>query len=95
VTEPTTEEGHDGPVLQTRLRATDATRDKGEVTMTLGDRCDEIVRLIDDTLGSVGTDSASGVDTSSHPSGGALPRRRRPLELVVDRRPPARPDPAA
>jgi hypothetical protein len=78
------------------LRATDATRDEGEVTMTLGDRCDEIVRLIDDTLGSVGADSASGVDTSSHPSGGARPRhRRRPLELVVDRRPPARPDPVA
>ncbi len=28
--------------------------------MTLGERCDEIVRLIDETLASFGTESASG-----------------------------------
>lgn len=30
-------------------------QEKGGSTMTLGDRCDEIVRLIDETLGSITT----------------------------------------
>ncbi len=53
---------------------------EGGVTMTLGDRCDEIVRLIDETLVSVG---AGPLDTSAHPSGARLPGRgRRPLTLM-------------
>jgi hypothetical protein len=57
--------------------------------MSLGDRCDEIVRLIDETLLSVGadtgtvTDTATDtsnpggvvIDTSAHPSGSALAGR--------------------
>jgi hypothetical protein len=63
--------------------------------MTLGDRCDEIVRLIDETLLSVGVD-LDAVDTSRHPSGtGLVERARRPLELVVPtRRAPLGAEPA-
>jgi len=44
--------------------------------MTLGDRCDEIVRLIDETLLSVGAEIDGVVDVSSHPTGErALGRR--------------------
>jgi hypothetical protein len=54
--------------------------------MTLGDRCDEIVRLIDETLVSVAADGDAVIDTSGHPSGaGLLGRGTRPLELLADR----------
>jgi len=42
--------------------------------MTLGHRCDEIVRLIDETLLSVGAEPAATVDVSSHPSVASLGR---------------------
>jgi hypothetical protein len=37
---------------------------KEGVTMTLGDRCDAIVRLIDETLVSVGAATVSDIDTA-------------------------------
>ena len=66
--------------------------------MSLGDRCDEIVRLIDETLLSVGADTGTAtdtsnpggvvIDTSAHPSGSALAGRGlhlsdRPLRLEL------------
>jgi hypothetical protein len=65
---------------------------KEGVPMTLGDRCDEIVRLIDETLLSVGAETGTGqgaqIDTSSHPSGSALDgrgRRPRPMPARSDK----------
>jgi hypothetical protein len=40
--------------------------------MSLGRRCDEIVRLIDEALVSTGDDTATAVDVSPHPSGASL-----------------------
>lgn len=42
--------------------------------MTLGHRCDEIVRLIDETLLSIGADPGSSVDIDAHPSAASLRR---------------------
>jgi hypothetical protein len=51
----TTEKSDAVPVLQDAAPTVDATHDEGKNIMTLGDRCDEIVRLIDETLMSVAT----------------------------------------
>jgi hypothetical protein len=55
--------------------------------MTLGNRCDEIVRLIDETLGSVAADSAVTA-RAAHPSAaslrGADATRARRLVVVPD-----------
>lgn len=51
--------------------------------MTLGKRCDEIVRIIDETLTSMETDAGPVIDVSAHPSGASLAGRGiRPLEVV-------------
>lgn len=71
--------------------------------MTLGDRCDEIVRLIDRTLLSVGADTGAddpgaAIDTSTHPSGSRLAARgARPLTLAppLDLASPLEIDPVA
>jgi len=55
--------------------------------MTLGRRCDEIVRIIDETLMSMETESGPVIDVSAHPSGASLAGRGiRPLEVVGGRR---------
>jgi hypothetical protein len=52
--------------------------------MTLGDRCDEIVRLIDETLVSVAGDSPV-TGRAAHPSGASLRRANatRPRRLIA------------
>jgi hypothetical protein len=53
--------------------------------MTLGERCDEIVRLIDETLVAVAGDVRGDVD--AHPSGvDRVGRGSRSTETVVHRR---------
>jgi hypothetical protein len=52
--------------------------------MALSDRCDHIVRLIDETLVSVGAGSGADIDISAHPSGASLVRRTAPpLTMVI------------
>jgi hypothetical protein len=52
--------------------------------MTLGERCDDIVRLIDETLVSIATESDGVIDTSAHPAGSALKKPgTRPLRIVA------------
>ncbi|MGH9018813.1 MAG: hypothetical protein ACRDY1_13770 [Acidimicrobiales bacterium] len=51
--------------------------------MTLGDRCDDIVRLIDETLVSIAGEPETPVDTSAHPSGSALKARGAPPLRIV------------
>ena len=53
--------------------------------MTLGHRCEEIVRLIDETLASVGTNPAATVDVSTHPSAASRAERVR-SSLATGRR---------
>jgi hypothetical protein len=46
--------------------------------MSLGRRCDEIVRLIDETLLSIGADPGTPLDIDAHPSAASL--RRLPTD---------------
>ena len=66
--------------------------------MTLGRRCDEIVRIIEETLSSVVPDPGPSVDVSAHPSAaGHRDRGRRSTGEVGARRsrPPCHCCPAA
>jgi hypothetical protein len=56
--------------------------------MTLADRCDEIVRLIDETLTAVAADSDSALTATVRPSEADLVGgHSRPLRVVQRRRP--------
>jgi hypothetical protein len=71
----------------------DVSSNERRIMMSLGERCDEIVRLIDETLVSVVADADGGTDGNAHrtdagrrahPSGSALAgRARRPVAIVA------------
>jgi len=55
--------------------------------MSLGERCDEIVRLIDETLVSVAADSGAGADPTTPPGDARLlDRGTRPAPTMTGRR---------
>jgi|GEM_PF-3471491 len=47
-----------------------------EAAMTLGERCDEIVKLIDETLVALGAVDPDGTAGGTHPQGASAPRTR-------------------
>jgi hypothetical protein len=58
--------------------------------MGLGERCDEIVRLIDETLAAIGTapaDDTSGASTPGASTPGPSRQVARPVPMVVARQP--------
>lgn len=53
--------------------------------MTLGERCDEIVRLIDETLADIGVETAPATDTQVGRVPIERPVWRAPVEVSSDR----------
>ena len=50
--------------------------------MSLGERCDEIVRLIDETLAALGAPPTTPLRTSSTGAGAVAPARPRPRGMT-------------